>query len=95
MYTEKNIINESPDFRKILECLQNESAYSQQNTESLRALAISIRPMEERTIDKEIENKTPNCLVDYLWQEIHRLQISNEESNKVIRYLQKIILGVG
>ena len=81
MYTEEkamlsaNVIDERPDFGRILECLQKESAYGQENAGMLKGLANSVKPMEERPMNKEVASKSPNCLVDYLWQEIHRWAI--------------------
>ena len=97
MYTEEKamlsakVVDERPDFGRILEYLQKESAYGQENVEMLKGLANSIKPMEERPMNKEVASKSPNCLVDYLWQEIHRLQMSNQETNEIIRHLQKVI----
>ena len=97
MYTEEkamlsaNVVDERPDFGRILEHLQKESAYGQENAGMLKGLANSVKPMDERPINKEVASKSPNCLVDYLWQEIHRLQISNQETHEAIRHLQRVI----
>ena len=97
MYTEEkamlsvNVVDERPDFGRILESLQNESAYGQENAEMLKGLVNSVKPMEERPMNKEVASKSPNCLVDYLWQEINRLQISNQETHEAIRHLQRVI----
>ena len=97
MYTEEkvmlsaNVVDERPDFAQILDHFQRESIYSKENTEMLKKLANSVKPMEERPMNKEVESKSPNCLVDYLWQEIHRLQMSNQETHEAIRHLQRVI----
>ena len=98
MYTEEktmlsaNVVDdEKPDFGRILECLQIESSYGQENAEILKGLVNSVKPMEGKPMNKEVASKTPNCLVDYLWQEINRLQISNQETHEAIRHLQRVI----
>jgi len=82
---------EKPDFARILEHLQKEVSYNQENAVMLSGLTNSIKPMEDRPMNKELASKSPNCLVDYLWQEIHRLQISNQDINEVIQHLTKVI----
>lgn len=86
-----NVVDEKPDFAQILDHFQRESIYSQENAEMLKKLANSVKPMEERPINKEVANKSPNCLVDYLWSEINNLKMSNQETNEAIRHLQKVI----
>ena len=99
MYTEgketlsPNVVDNLPDFGRILDCLEKEGQYGQENTMMLRRLANIIKPVEDqKNIDKEDPLlPEPSCLVNCLWREINRIQKNNNDMHEVIIHLQRVV----
>lgn len=89
-----NAIDERPDFGCILETLQKEAACIQENADAITDLANRVKPIEslkELSSDKPVPLKDPNCLVEYLWHEINKIQIANQRLNDTYRHLSRVI----
>lgn len=80
-------IDEKPDFVRILERLRQESSFAQDNAECLTSLVSSIKPMQASPVEPEAKSNPPACLVEYLWDEIYRIQDSNRKTTNAIKHL--------
>lgn len=80
-----------PDFGRILETLQKEAGNGFELTNTLTNLSNGIKNMETLPETNDVKEKSPNCLVEYLWAEIWKIQRSNRQLERVVAHLQKTI----
>lgn len=80
-----------PDFGRILETLEKEAINGFELTNMLTNLSNGIKNMETLPETNDVKEKSPNCLVEYLWAEIWKIQRSNRQLERVVAHLQKTI----
>lgn len=83
---------EMTDFARILEALKTVSVNEFDLVNSLTNLANSVKDMVvTESNELEVKEKSPSCLVDYLWDEIWNIKRSNAQLEKVVLHLQRTI----
>lgn len=89
-----SVVDERPDFGRILETLQKEATYCQENADAMTDLSNRVKrseTLEGQSISDAVPKKEPNCLVEYLWFEIDRISRANQKMNDTYRKLSKVI----
>jgi hypothetical protein len=91
-YPTANDVDTRPDFGRILETLQKEASFSTELSEAAFRVANGLKSIE-MLVEKnpELKQKEPNCLVDYLWETIWKIQRANSQMEKTITHLQRVI----
>lgn len=85
-------VDTRPDFGRILETLQKEAAFSTELSEAAYRLANGLKNIDSLVEPRnEVKQKEPNCLVDYLWETIWKIQKANSQMEKTITHLQRVI----
>ena len=95
MYKEEtvleNVIDERPDFCRIIDALQNENSKGEDNALLLNQLANFLKPIERKPMDGELLDKSPICLVDHLWNEVFKLRKINKDIHEAIIHFRTVI----
>jgi hypothetical protein len=82
----------SSDFVKIVEALKRQASLGWDLSNTLESLSNSVKRIDEiPEANKDVKEKEPSCLVEYLWAEIWQIERNNRQFEKCINHLRMVI----
>lgn len=84
---------EEPQFKTLLNSLKNEASKSLEISSLVYVLSNKLQEMPARPEPERVElkEKEPVSVMDFLWVEIWKIRKANDELQKTVEHLSKVI----
>lgn len=102
MYNDNNVVYpekgtslpevERPDFARILDSLQKQASVSTELSDRFFHVSNGLKRIELKESDNKVPvEKDPECLIEYLWSAIWKIERANYQLEKIASHLQRTI----